>query len=51
MQNGSSHGSEKNEKINWIYCDEYDNYQDILNYASLIVRGHLDGKVSDNEDE
>ena len=41
----------KNEKINWIYCDEYDNYQDILNNASLIVRGHLDGKVSDNGEE
>lgn len=38
----------KNQKINWIYCDEYDDYQDILNRASCIVKKHLDGKVSDN---
>ena len=39
----------KNQKINWIYCDEYADYQDILKIASDIVNEHLDGKVSDNE--
>ncbi|MBR3975153.1 MAG: tRNA (adenosine(37)-N6)-dimethylallyltransferase MiaA [Clostridia bacterium] len=41
----------KNKKINWIYCDEYEDYQDILNRASCIIRKHLDGKVSDNGEE
>ncbi len=38
----------KNQKINWIYCDEYDEYQQIVNKASCIVKEHLNGKVSDD---
>ncbi len=41
----------KNQKINWIYCDEYEDYQEILKKASGIVKEYFDGKVSENGEE